>query len=370
MKILCRALALGLLPLVLPATFVHAQVTTPATAQPTPAEQVVIERQALELIPAKTYDVSLKLKPSRYLTIIAPTDGIIFDLNVKVGDKTIEQSPLFQMDQRLETIQKNRAAAEVTLAEIKINQAKAKNDTDAQELGDAELSIAKLGLELAELRLQALTVRSEFGATVFRVHAQSKQFVTAKQPILELGDPSTMHVAIPVDRKVVKVGDMLKLTVEGTEVDAKIARIEAALDEFEPLRDLYESLATAYVEIDNRAGGLMHGQTVYAPLVPRETVTEIPNKAIAAAGDAQRKIQVLRDLVVRDIPVSVLAPVGAERSFVMGALMPGDELIVSSSVELADGTQVSRESIGGTPAAPGTRTTTPGQTPVRQSSGF
>jgi len=51
-------------------------------------------------------------------------------------------------------------------------------------------------------------------------------------------------------------------------------------------------------------------------------------------------VQVVRDGFVRDVPVELLGAVGEERTIVTGAFGAGDELIVRSSQELLDGTQL------------------------------
>jgi len=53
--------------------------------------------------------------------------------------------------------------------------------------------------------------------------------------------------------------------------------------------------------------------------------------------NGQRKVQVLRELVVRDLPVTLMGSVGVERVFVSGPFADGDEVIYESSHLLADG---------------------------------
>jgi hypothetical protein len=61
-------------------------------------------------------------------------------------------------------------------------------------------------------------------------------------------------------------------------------------------------------------------------------------------------VQVLREDVVRDIPIQPLGQPTAERVLVSGSFVEGDELIVSASRELADGTQI-RPTLAAAPAA-------------------
>lgn len=329
-------------------------------------EKIIVEHQALNPIPAKTYHVSLELVPSQFVTIVAPQDGVIEDLDAAPGKSVTEGALLFEMENSEQKLLKQKAEAQVALHKLKVEQARKRKDADAEAVAAAELAVADIDLKLADLRLQRTTVRALFPSKVFQVHVREKEFVTADQPIVDVGNDSTMRVLIPIDRKITKVGDVVTLNVEGVDVDGKVTRLAAAPERFAALRDVYESLAAAEVEIDNRSGRFLLGQTAYAPLIPREPVAEIPNSAIAAGADSGRKVQVLRHYVVHDVPVKVLAPVGESRSFVTGAFGPDDELIVSTSTELADGTQLAREFGGEAKAAAAAPGPKRGPFPARQ----
>ena len=80
------------------------------------------------------------------------------------------------------------------------------------------------------------------------------------------------------------------------------------------------------------------GQTVYVPVIPRDPVAEVPAEALLPAADGRRLVQVVRENVVRDLPVRLLGQVGTDRAFVAGPFADGDEVILSSSRELPDGT--------------------------------
>jgi hypothetical protein len=62
--------------------------------------------------------------------------------------------------------------------------------------------------------------------------------------------------------------------------------------------------------------------------------------SVSNQADGNRRVQVLRDHIVRNLPVSILGKVGTERVFVAGRFREGDEVIVAASRELADGTPV------------------------------
>jgi hypothetical protein len=79
---------------------------------------------------------------------------------------------------------------------------------------------------------------------------------------------------------------------------------------------------------------------VYSDLIPRHPVVESPTAAIGNSADGQRKVQVIREGFVRDVPVQLLGQSGDTHVFVTGRFGPTDELVVKSSAELLDGTRV------------------------------
>jgi hypothetical protein len=92
------------------------------------------------------------------------------------------------------------------------------------------------------------------------------------------------------------------------------------------------------VSVDNSAGKLHAGQTVYSDLIPLTPVALVPAACVSNVPDGNRKVKVLRDNVIRDVIVRILAKVGTESVFVSARFNEGDEVILSSSRELADGT--------------------------------
>jgi len=303
-------------------------------------EQVIVQREAVTIIDPLKYQVPLRLLPSRFVTVVSPRDGVIDALNAQPGGELTPQSELFRLESEAESLHVKHAESLVELHQLKLAQAKKKDDAEAVALAEAELKVANVALELANYKLEQAVRRTEFDATVFRVYAIEGQFVVANQKILEIGDPSVMQVEIPVNREDAKAGEIISFQVEGEEVEGKIVSVLPALDRFEPLRDLYDSLASARVEIDNASGDYKMGQAVYVSSIPRENVAEVENSAITAGEEGQRKVQVIRENVVRDLPINVLAPVGADRSYISGPFLAGDELILSTSQPLADGTQL------------------------------
>jgi RND family efflux transporter MFP subunit len=311
--------------------------------------QVVIEREPLVLRPPETYRVSLHLQPARSVEIAARMDGVVSSILIKSGEAAREQAEIIRLDSRERQLELDRAKAALQAAQIETRGSQSVDDDD---VGQARLQIAKIDLELAEYRLDQTILRAPFEGIVQTVHVVEGQFVRAGEPLATLVDTSRLIVQIPVDRAASQVGKSVEIQIEGQGAAGTLQQVLPLTPPFEPLRELFQSIATGVVMVENRAGQWHAGQTVFASLIPRSPVTEVPNRAISNTLDGGRRVQVIRDGFVRDVPIELLAAVGEERTVVTGGFGASDELIVRASEELLDGTQVvARTELVAEPAA-------------------
>ena len=173
-----------------------------------------------------------------------------------------------------------------------------------------------------------------------RVDVSEGQIVRMGEPLAIVGDMTALVVEMPVDRNATKAGQPTEIKVEDRTVPATVDAILPLAPRFEALRNLVPSAASAILVVPNTDGRLRAGQTVYSQFVPRDVVADVPNNCITNSPDGNHKVQVLRNNVVRDVPIATLAAVGPDRSFISGPFDPSDEVIESASPELADGTIV------------------------------
>jgi membrane fusion protein, multidrug efflux system len=370
-RMTARILFVALATLMLTVVGIPTEAQTPSRTEEgdpaqAPPEQVIVEREAINVINPEKYQIPLQLKPSQFVTVVSPRHGVIDDLNIKPGSTLTPQSEIFRLKNEAEALLVKRAEATVALQQLKLEQSKRTKEADQITVAEAELKVANVELELAKFHLEQAVRRTELRATVLRVYAIEGEFVTANQKIADLGDPSVMVIEIPVNREDAKEGESVSFMVEEKEIEGKVVAVLPPAERFEPLRDLYDSLASAVVEVENRSGIYKAGQAVYVPAIPRDNVAEVANTSITAGEDGKRKVQVIRENVVRDLLITVLAPIGADRSYISGPFQQGDELILTTSQPLSDGTQLAPRTASDTPA---TGTATPGAT-RKPSTGF
>lgn len=315
-------------------------------------DDVVIKREALKILDPQAYKVPLQLTSVKKLELIAPADGHIRAVSVKPGQKVSKETETFRLDDSRLSLVLRRAKANLQAAKIEKKLAQAKNDADLSALAEAKLEAAQADLELAQLEVDRQVIRAPFAGEIQRVFVLDGQFVRAGDPLAELADTSHLQVEVPIER--LKTGSQppVELKIEETTVKGKVEAVLPLSPRFEPLRDLGDSIASGIVSVDNADGRFHIGQTVYSNMIPLAPVSSVPTTSVTNQSDGTRKVQVLRESIVRNIPVRLMSKVGTEAVFVSGKFREGDELIVSTSRELADGTPVRPLAVASTGAGP------------------
>ncbi len=318
---------------------------------------VVVHREPLRLMPPETYRFAFQLEPIKQLVITAPCDGTIQSVDAEVGKGVKAQESLVRMASTERQLLLERAIAQQKVADLEFEQAKRAGQ--GGELADARQQLARADVKLLQWQVEQLASRAPFDGHVLKVHAQVGQLVKTGDPLITLADLSKLKVEIPVDRENVKEGGMFKLRVENQTLDSKVDKLQPADPKFERVRDLATSLATAVIVLDNPQQKWHVGQAVFAPLVPRSPVTEVATSTVGTNEQGRRRVQIVRQGIVRDVEVELLGQVGVERIHVSGPFIDGDVIILSSSRELADGTQLRANPNAALPAVTETPTSVP-----------
>jgi multidrug efflux pump subunit AcrA (membrane-fusion protein) len=322
--------------------------------------QVIIERAPFSVRDAAEYQIPLKLEPIRQLTLVAAVDGVVQSLRAKTGDKSAAQSELLRLDARQRQLELERAKAAYQAAQ----QEAVKSEITAR------VDVAQKDLELAELKLDQTISRMPWDGHILRVHVTEGEFVQAGDPLVTVADQSKMKVEAPIDRRAVQAGDPIELKVEDVTVSGTLTNVVPLSERLDPLRTLFLSIAGGVVEIDNADNRFLPGQTVYSAMIPRQPVGEAPSAAVSNTDDGGRKVQVIRDGMVRDVPVELLGQSGEDYVWVSGRFSEEDELILRTSEPLPDGSLVTPQTAaagkGAAPSsaepAPGAPNTTPRST--------
>lgn len=299
-------------------------------------QTVSIQREAITLRHPRGYYVPLNLKPVRSLIISAPIDGVVYEVDVKSGDKPTSKAVLVRLDSSIPEAELKRAKAALDVATLELKNATQKT----KAINEAKVELAQAEQEIAKIRLAQTIIRAPFKGEVFRVFAAPGAFVRAGEPLLELADTSKLKVEIPLQREQAQTGAKININVEDQAATANLEQVLPLAPQFEKLRDLAKSITSAVVVLDNKDNQFRPGQSVSVSLIPRYSIAEIPTVSVTNTPEGKRKIQVVRENVIRDLTPQILGQIGPERLFVSAAFNKNDEIIVSTSQPLPDGTQV------------------------------
>ena len=315
------------------------QAPAPGDDAPRKAEQeVVLRREALDLRDPAEFRIPLSLSANRTVELVAPVDGVVRVVSATPGSALRDKAEVIRLDDARAQLILKRTAALHKAAQVEKQIAQGRGDGPALNLADARLEAAQAELELANFDADQLIVRAPFAGDLERLYVVEGEFVRAGQKLARLSDASQLVAEVPAERSLGAPGGTATLTVEGRDLPARIEALLPLPDDLAVVRELIASPVLARLKLDNPQGQFKVGQTVNSPWLPREPVCVVPVSAVANLPDGRRRVQVLRDSVIRNLSVRILGKVSEELVNVAGRFGPGDELIVASSRELADGT--------------------------------
>ena len=320
-------------------------------------DQVIVKREASRVIDPHKYRISLAIEPRSTITLTAPFDGTVKQAQGKLNGKLQSQAEIVRLDTTIPKliVARAEAAYKVALYEQKLA---ADKDETQKALAQAKLDVTKAEVDLAKHSLDSCSIRAPFAGELQRLLVSEGQFVKAGDPVAIVVDVSSVKVEIPVERATAEQGKTISLKIESAEIEGKIEAVLPLQSRFDALRELFDSVASAIVVVENGTGQFKAGQTVYVPLIPRQPVMEVPVSSIGNLPDGQRKVQVVRQFSVRDVPVVLMGSVGTKRLFVSGPFAEGDEVIYEASHQLGDAFQLKPSAAATAATGQGTSPTT------------
>jgi RND family efflux transporter MFP subunit len=148
--------------------------------------------------------------------------GVVAEVRVEAGDAVRAGQTLFRIDDRAARAELALAEAQVRSAEVGLADARDQSERAARSFAreatsEAEATRKRFAVALAETRLdearaqarriateiERLAVASPIDGTVLRVNVRGGEFAQAgvlAEPLVVLGDASTMHVRVEIDQ--------------------------------------------------------------------------------------------------------------------------------------------------------------------------
>ena len=306
---------------------------------PAPVEVAEAKKQTLQ----DSISVIGSLAAQESVTVAADTSGRIVAVSAKDGAAVKAGDPLFQLDGALLEAEMKDADARLRLAQVTYdrNRTLAKNNTVAQSNLDqskAELDQAQSAKDLAQEKVNRLTVRAPFDGYLGFRQVSVGAYVTAGMPLVTLDQITTLKVSFSVPERyftALSVGQSVDVTsdaVPGKSFTAEITAINPAID-------VNGRALQVQATLDNTALALRPGMLVRAAVLGAKrdavTVSEaaiVPqgsNSVIFAVKDGKAVRQVVTTGQRRDGWVEITSGVDA-----------GTEVVSAGATRLADGAPV------------------------------
>ncbi|MBS3824607.1 MAG: efflux RND transporter periplasmic adaptor subunit [Wenzhouxiangellaceae bacterium] len=305
-------------------------------------------------LPVRAYEVSRRdlsrrvqlsapVETLRTIELAARTEGIVREVFVETGDRIEAGQLLAEIDVREQRAE--LARAEATLREARANFDRLKRLRDSDYIDEASFITARSTLDIAQSEVDLWQTRVDFGQIVSPIdgHVIGRMV----EPGASIGSLSAAFEIADLDELVVRIGvselDVGELLV-GTEVpiriDAlsdvdsmtgKVRRIFPAADGASRLLTVEISLPEAFDR------GVRPGFLARADLLVdfKKDVLAVPAGSV---GMGERKFVMVIDegneLVRRAVTTGIIRGDWRE---ILGGLRPGDQIVSSNPLDLAEG---------------------------------
>jgi HlyD family secretion protein len=247
------------------------------------------------------------------------------------------QAELDQLRQGATAAQFSNAEAQLAQAEAVLSELVSGPTAEEITAAEAEVEQARLSLADAEEALARATVVAPFAGMVTAVSVVEGEI--ASGPVVELIDDSELAVTLQVDEADVgalSVGQPATITLStwpDTEIPGEIARIAPGAR-----TETGSSLVTFEVRVGLGATDLpvRAGMTAEASLITaeREEVLLVPNRAIRVNREnGTYSVLLVNGETTQEVPVTIGLR-DDENTQITSGLNPGDELALSSGVEV------------------------------------
>jgi RND family efflux transporter MFP subunit len=346
-----------------------AQNAPPPSFPPTP-----VTLQAAKPMPIEdATEYVATLKSLRSTAIQPQIDGQVTQVFVKAGDRVRQGAPIAQIDPRrqqaaVSSQEAERASREASVAYARQQAQRAAELYGAGAISKQEKEQAETGLRTAEAALKALqaqvqqqevqlryfTVSAPAAGVVGDVPVRVGNMVTPQTILTTIDQNQTLevNVSVPMERaNALKNG--LPLQILSGEGGVRLAT--TAISFVSPHVDDQTQSILVKGQIQNPDGTLRPQQYVRARIVwktvdglviPVTAVLRVSGQVFAfVAEDASGK------LVAKQRPITVGAIAGDNYAVVEG-LKPGDRVVVSGTMKLADGAPIQDAGAAASPQSP------------------
>lgn len=307
-----------------------------------------------------TVVVSGALDPADVVRVRAQVAGTIRDLRVDRGTKVSRGQPLARVEAQGVTSQAEGAKANVASAQAALAVAAQRLDAGkrlfaAGATSQIDLKTAEAGYDGAVAQLAAArameasageaaartSIRSPLDGWVSERSVEDGESVKAEDPVLTVVDTRTLELkgqVGAVDAARVRPGQQVTFTLDampGQAFSGTVARVD-------PVANAATRQVGVYVRLPNATGRIVAGQFAHGRIHTGATVHGIVVPATALrAGEQDRYVLVVDGGIAhRRVVVPGVRDDDTGMVVVTSGLKAGERVIVTSGVDIADGTKV------------------------------
>lgn len=319
-----------------------------------PESSAPAETRERSSLPVRAYEVSQRdlsrriqlsspVETLRTIELAARTAGIVREVFVETGDRVEAGQLLAELDVREQRAELTRA--EAALREARANFDRLKRLRDSDYIDEASFITARSTLEIAESEVELWRTRVDFGRLVSPIdgHVIGRMVepgaaIGSLAPAFEIADLNQLVVRIGVselDVGEIQVGSEVPLRVDALRDSGPLAgqvrRIFPATDGASRLLTVEISLPDAFDR------GVRPGFLARADLLVeyKQDVLAVPAGSVGMG--EQQYVMVINDsseLVRRAVTTGVIRGDWRE---ILGGLEPGDQIVSSNPLDLAEG---------------------------------
>ncbi len=307
-----------------------------------PVRAYVVERRTLE----RRVQIAASVEAMRSIQLAARTDGVVSEVAVEAGDRVKAGQLLARIDvseQRAELARAQAALREARANFERLDSLRARDFVDAASLLTARstLDVARSEVELWQTRLDFGRIEASIDGYVIARMIEPGAAIGRLQPAFELADLDQLVLRVGVselDVGSIEVGSEVAVSVDALGAEAKLSgRVRRVL----PAADSASRLVSVEIELPSAyARGVRPGYLARADLQVEQKRDVLAVPAGAVGMGSSQYVMVINDedsLVRRAVTTGIVR--GSWREITDG-LQPGDRIVSTSPLELAEGERV------------------------------
>lgn len=264
--------------------------------------------------------------------------GLIAKIDAKlIKEELAEYQAIIAREQaRVDFLDQEVARLQTLVSQKSVSQSLLDKTTADRQVARGDLTVAQAKANRAAERLERAMIRTPFTGVVSERLLKAGEWADSGKPIVRMVDTDALEVSAWVTSTMltnVEEGAMLRIRVDDREIDAKVRAVVRVGDNQSRMHEL---------RLSPKEAPWNSGQSVRVavPTAKAQQVLSVPSDALVLRRDGNVVFRIKADNTAEKVPVTT----GIEaQQFVqvLGAVQPGDLIVVNGGERLRPGQSVS-----------------------------